>query len=303
MPKPDLAALQPHETLEHLSDFLFPPYITLAHIFNAPEGWGFEGRVLKQHAVNFVIDGAGEFIVGNDVYRLGKGDAFYYGPMESHGLRTIPGVPFLSMTVVFHFGDASFPMDRLLGDLRHCGGFAGHAVENFFAELVAKYRLPGPENRFVCQSLLTSILTEISRRSEADRNAADDAARGKNVARLVLAKNHIESNLDRELDSRELERIAGMTWNYLIAQFKRAFGITPMQFLIWARVTKAKELALQTPLSFGEIATLVGYEDVHAFGKMFRKKTGMSLTEFCASVYEKEHRILWPGNENPAESR
>lgn len=303
MPKPDLAALPPQETLEHLRDFLFPPYITLAHIFNAPEGWGFEGRVLKQHAVNFVIDGAGEFLVGNDVYRLGKGDAFYYGPMESHGLRTIPGVPFVSLTVVFHFADVPFPIDRLLGDRRHFGSFAGQLAESCFAELVAKYRQPGPENRFVCQSLLTTILTEMSRRREADREASDDAARGKNVARLVLAKNHIETNLDRELDSRELERIAGMTWNYLIAQFKRTFGITPMQYLIWARVTRAKELALQTALSFGEIAAQVGYQDVHAFGKMFRKKTGMSLTEFCASVYEKEHRILWPGNENSEQSR
>lgn len=302
MPKPDLAALQPHETLEHLGDFLFPPYITLAHIFNAPPGWGFEGRVLKQYAVNYVIDGTGEFLIGEEVHRVAKGDVFYYRPLETHGLRTVPGFPFVSITVVFHFADAAFPLDRLFGARRHFGSFAGHRAESGFAELVAKYRQPGPENRFVCQSLLTAILTEMSRRV-TDKQKVDDAGKGKNAARLVQVKNHIESRLDRELDTRELERIAGMTWNYLISQFKRTFGITPMQYLIWARVTKAKELALQTPLSFGEIAARVGYRDIHAFGKMFRKKTGMSLTDFCSSVYEKEHRILWPGNGDPEESR
>ncbi|MBB6731560.1 helix-turn-helix domain-containing protein [Cohnella zeiphila] len=305
MPKPDLAALQPQETLEHLGDFLFPPYITQAHIFNAPEGWGFEGRVLKQYAVNYVIDGAGEFRFGDEVYRVEKGDVFYYGPLELHGLRAVPGQPFLSITVVFHFADAAFPMDRLLGDRRHFGNFFGHRVEGCFSELVAKYRQPGTENRFLSQTLLTTILAELAKRRPDKLETAEEAVRGKNVARLVQAKNFIENRLDRELDTRELERIAGMTWNYLISQFKRTFGITPMQFLIWARVTKAKELALQTPLSFGEIAAQVGYRDIHAFGKMFRKKTGMSLTEFCASVYEKDHHVLWPGNENenPESSR
>jgi AraC-like DNA-binding protein len=288
----DLAAMHPQETLEALSDFRFPPYISLAHIFHAPRDWGFAGRTLKQYALNYVIGGRGEFTVEDNVHPVEKGDVFFYRPYETHGLRALPGRPFISITVVFHFDRMPCPAEELLDGAHMLGRYDGHAVEHQFAELVAKYRQPGLENGLLCQSLLLSILAETSRRVAEGRQ--DVAVSRKNLARLVLVKNHIENRLGEKLDVPEIERLSGMTWNYLIAEFKKAFGVTPMQFLIWARVTKAKELALQSPLSFGEIAAQVGYNDIHAFGKMFKKKTGMSLTDFCSSLYDADHHIRWP---------
>src|SRR4051794_13247501 len=87
MREPDLAALHPKETLEALHDFRFPPYITLAHIFHAPPNWSFANRTLKQYALNYVIDGQGEFTAEGSVYQVGKGDVFFYRPYETHGLR------------------------------------------------------------------------------------------------------------------------------------------------------------------------------------------------------------------------
>ncbi|QJD86471.1 helix-turn-helix domain-containing protein [Cohnella herbarum] len=292
MPKPDLAALHPQETLEALSDFRFPPYISLAHIFNAPRDWGFSGRILKQYALNYVIGGRGEFAVGDVADVVEKGDVFFYRPFEVHGLRALPGKEFISITVVFHFADAPFPMEELLHGTHWLGNYAGQPVEHHFAELVAKYRQPGLDNRLACQALLLSILSETSRQVCVPK--PEEPERRKNLARLILVKNHIENHLDRNLNVPEIERLSGLSWNYIITEFKKTFGTTPMQFLIWARISKAKELALQSPLSFGEIAAQVGYNDIHAFGKMFKKKTGMSLTDFCSSLYEADHRIHWP---------
>lgn len=298
MPKPDLAALNPQETLEALSDFRFPPYISLAHIFNAPRGWNFSGRILKQYAINYVIDGQGEFTVGDTTYALKKGDVFFYRPLDSHGLRALPGGEFISITVVFHFADVPFPLDELLNGAHLLGCYAGHAVEHHFAELVAKYRQPGLENKLHCQALLLTILAETSRNAAAAA-APPETGRRKNLARLILAKNHIENHLNQELNAAEIERLSGLTWNYFIVEFKKTFGTTPMQFLIWARISKAKELALQSPLSFSEIAAQVGYNDIHAFGKIFKRKTGMSLTEFCSSLYDIDHHIHWPSKDDP----
>ncbi|QHW34761.1 AraC family transcriptional regulator [Paenibacillus rhizovicinus] len=291
--EPDLAALHPQETLDALRDFRFAPYITLAHIFHAPRDWGFSNRTLKQYALNYVIDGKGEFAVEGETHQVAKGDVFFYRPYETHGLRALPGRPFLSITIVFHFADLPFPLEDVFAGMHMLGRYNGRSVEHQFAELVAKYRLPGAPNRLACQSLLLAILARVSQQPAAGAEA-DAAGPSSNVARLMLVKNHIENRLEEPLDVPELERLTGLTWNYLIPEFKKAFGTTPMQFLIWARISKAKELALQTPLSFGEIAERVGYHDVHAFGKMFKKKTGMSLTDFCSSIYVTDHRNQWP---------
>jgi len=291
MTEPDLAALLPEETLEKLEDYYMPPYITLAHIFNAPRGWGFSGRVLKQHAINYVIEGAGEFTVEDHAFQVEKGDVFYYRPYESHGLRTLQEQDFLSITIVFHCMGSPLPLDLLMQNRHYLGRYTGHPVEEHFSELVAKYAQHGLHNRLLCQGLLLLILAQTSPQSRLQLHEPVH----KNVSRLVLVKNHIENQLDRELNAGELERISGLTWNYLISRFSRTFGITPAQFLIRARIRKAKELALQTPLSFGEIAHRIGYQDVHSLGKMFKRKTGMSLSEFCASVCETDHSIDWPG--------
>ncbi|WP_127490759.1 helix-turn-helix domain-containing protein [Paenibacillus glycanilyticus] len=66
--------------------------------------------------------------------------------------------------------------------------------------------------------------------------------------------------------------------------FKDAYNITPMQFQIHLRIERAKELAIQSNMSVTEIAHHVGYTDVHTFRKIFKKKTGHSLSEFCASL-------------------
>lgn len=38
MQQKPLFFLNPSDTLRELHDYYFPPYITLAHMFNAPEG-------------------------------------------------------------------------------------------------------------------------------------------------------------------------------------------------------------------------------------------------------------------------
>ena len=61
--------------------------------------------------------------------------------------------------------------------------------------------------------------------------------------------------------------------------------MTPIQYLIYIRIEKAKELAVQEGLTPSEIAHRVGYSDVHTFGNMFKKKTGISISAFCELLF------------------
>jgi YesN/AraC family two-component response regulator len=61
---------------------------------------------------------------------------------------------------------------------------------------------------------------------------------------------------------------------------KKSFLTVPFQYLTLVRVERAKEWAIQTNLSIREIAALVGFADVHTFGRMFKQQTGISLSQF-----------------------
>lgn len=60
--------------------------------------------------------------------------------------------------------------------------------------------------------------------------------------------------------------------------------MTPFEYVVWVRIERAKELVINTNLSVGEIATSVGYADLHTFGRMFKNKTSVSLSQFCSSL-------------------
>ncbi|WP_214630883.1 helix-turn-helix domain-containing protein [Paenibacillus agaridevorans] len=269
----------PQDTLAIMENYYCPPYITLAHSFHAPSGWGIENRILNQYALQYVVKGVAEYPVGEHHYVTQEGDLLFHRPGEVHSIRTIEGSPYVCISIVFHMGATAFPFHELLEHKHLLGNFRGHAIERMLTELVHLYQQPGLSAQLQCQGLLMRILgssAEVQHRFEKKEPA--------NLAKMVLVKNYILNHYERELRHYELEKVCGLTRNTIIQGFKKIFGMSPMQYVVWVRVQKAKELAIQTDLSVGEIAQSVGYADVHTFGKMFKKKTGVSLTQYCGSL-------------------
>jgi len=108
---------------------------------------------------------------------------------------------------------------------------------------------------------------------------------------MVLLRNYITEHYHQDIRISDLEQLSGFGRDYLIVQFKRAFQMTPIQYLIHVRVEKAKELAVNEGLTPSEIAHRVGYSDVHTFGKMFKKKTGSSLSQFCSTLFTDDEEV------------
>lgn len=268
-------------SLPYLTDVYFPPYITLAHLFHAPEGWHILDRRLKQYALQYVREGIAEYEIEGVTYTTKTGDLIIHRPGELHSIRTIPGQIYVCISLVFHFGEALFPLERSLGGRHDCGNYKDHQVERLLEDLVTHYQKQGLESGLKCQALFIHTLSEIEGTLRAGNKQHH---RSKKHNRMVLVKNHIINHYHRELDYGQLEQLTGLTKNHMISSFTKTFGVSPGQFLIMVRVQKAKELAIRTGLSIGEIAHRVGYADVHSFGKMFKKKAGYSLSEFCSGI-------------------
>jgi AraC-type DNA-binding domain-containing proteins len=283
--------LSPTESIEKLNDVFFPPYITLAHMFHAPEGWAIQNRILKQYQLQYVLEGEAEYEIEGIAYRTIKGDLLFHGPGELHQVRTVAGKPYVCLSIVFHFGDLDYPVRELvgfreLGDRPHdLGNYAESPIENKLSELILYYKQPGFYDQQQAQQLLMNILlqlgrSELKRRSE--RSEPDPAGK----AKLILLRNFIDSRLKEGFQHRQLEQLSGWSRNYIIIQFKKMFGMSPLQYLVWIRLEKAKELALQSGYTFSQIAESVGYSSVHALGKAFKQKTGMSMSEFVSTLFK-----------------
>lgn len=91
------------------------------------------------------------------------------------------------------------------------------------------------------------------------------------VRRLLWAKDHLEANFTQEIQVKDLAQIASMSEFHFSRMFKMAFGYSPHQFQIKLRLEKAKRLLENQEGQVHEIALLVGYPDIYAFSKAYRR--------------------------------
>lgn len=99
------------------------------------------------------------------------------------------------------------------------------------------------------------------------------------IATVVLVRRFIDENFDRDL---KLDDIASSRFTskfYLLRLFKRYYGLTPWQYLTEKRIEKAKEL-LRNGRSVTEACFDVGYESPSSFATLFRRRSGLTPSEF-----------------------
>ena len=72
----------------------------------------------------------------------------------------------------------------------------------------------------------------------------------------------------------------GVGDTYMSHLFKRSMGVNFSDYLWELRLTKSKELLVQTQLSINEISEAVGYTIVSSFRRKFKQETGITPSEY-----------------------
>jgi AraC family transcriptional regulator len=62
--------------------------------------------------------------------------------------------------------------------------------------------------------------------------------------------------------------------------FKQTTGMSPLQFVMRERITRAQQLMRETSRSIIDVALEVGYTSPSHFAKVFRRVTGVGPNEF-----------------------
>ena len=82
----------------------------------------------------------------------------------------------------------------------------------------------------------------------------------------------------------ELSAAVGMNVDHFSRMFKRSTGLAPHQYLGNIRLERAKRLLAEGRVPIIEIAYEIGYANPSQFSAFFRKRTGLSPSEFRRSV-------------------
>jgi len=99
---------------------------------------------------------------------------------------------------------------------------------------------------------------------------------------VLSVQNWLEEHYISDISIEHLGQQFGLSHRSLIRRFKSAAGLTPSNYLQEIRLDAASKYLVQSVKTIGEITHAIGYEDISSFTKLFKRKTGLSPSNYRA---------------------
>lgn len=253
---------------------------------------------MEQHRHEFcelvlVVGGKGVHVTGNFSQEVARGHVLVITGHRAHGYEKPQGLNLINILVRPDL------LPRIERELRMLPGF--HAlfgegarrrayvshmrlsvaecaqVEQWADHLEEETFQPKKAGRLLAEAYLTLIVGVLCR-----CYGRKNEARSKNPGRFGPLLSLMEKQIDKPMAVAELAKQAGMSERNFYRKFQKTVGLSPVDYLLKARIHHAKErLAYGSPdRRISEIAQECGFDDSNYFSRAFRKIVGMSPKEY-----------------------
>lgn len=127
---------------------------------------------------------------------------------------------------------------------------------------------------------LFSYFVYLLSKIEADESNAHTSDENKMSPLVLRVINYFNEHYDEHITLDGLSQSFFASKTTLIYNFKRYTNCSPIDFLLSVRLTKAKERLVNTKKSIEEIALSCGFSSANYFGLIFKKKEGLSPSDY-----------------------
>jgi transcriptional regulator GlxA family with amidase domain len=130
------------------------------------------------------------------------------------------------------------------------------------------------------RQITAKILVADSNRSSQSPYIAAGIAQGNGHAMIERARRWLNEHMDQEWSMSELCGHCHTSARTLLRRFRKAVGLSPIQYTQQLRVERAKGLLESSALSLEDITGRCGYENVSTFSKVFKRWTNVTPREY-----------------------
>ncbi|MBR6680313.1 MAG: AraC family transcriptional regulator [Clostridia bacterium] len=237
--------------------------------------------VRSKYVIHYVLGGRGTF---NGI-PIERGDGFLICPNQLHKYTSDVEAPLQYGWISFYGYETEKVLSKAGIELRNqvfkCDWIDD--LDTLF-ELLCRDRFDTIDAEKYLEGCFHILMSfHIKAYNERTMSATQKSLTKEHVAEAVK---YINANYCRRLTVEEVAAECFVSAHYLSNIFKREMGFSPQNYIVGVRIKRAKELLAIENLSITDIANSVGYADVLAFSKIFRKNVGVSPSVYRARLIE-----------------
>ncbi len=250
---------------------------------------------MELHAHDFselviVRHGSGIHLLPGGEYPIGAGDVFVLHGDQAHGygntaalelvnilfrmeqlsliLRDVEALP--GYHALFTLEPAQRNRDGFCSRLR-LSGEQQHKIGDRLSEWLLEQKAQAAGWQFASVAHFMLVISDLCRfYSQAEDPVAQS------LLRLGTVLGHMHRHYAEHITLDDLAAIGSMSRRTLTREFTRVLGISPINYLIHERVSRAQDLLQDSRISIAEAAYRVGFQDSNYFSRMFRAVVGHS---------------------------
>ena len=247
-----------------------------------PDNYNFKpqtGRILNEYQLVYITKGSGYFssqsckeqkISAGTMILLFPGEWHSYYPDSETGWDEY-WVGFRGPIADALAGEKFFTRDE---PLSHIGVSA--TIVGLYEDLLgfARREKSGHQQMIsgIVMHILGSVYYKLRNKAFTNNTYVVDKI---NEARIMM-KEYCEGSLQCE----EIAQRLGLGYSWFRRMFRKYTGVPPAQYMLQQKILRAKELLSGTGMTISEIAYRLHFENSGQFATLFRKKAGMTPTEF-----------------------
>lgn len=236
-----------------------------------------KGRVLNEFQINFITEGTGILENKFGTFPLKKGSIFITFPGVWHRYRPNPKIGWTETYIGFYGEMArkliSSPQFSPLNPVFNLG-VKEEFLDSFLKifDLVEKEQ-PGYQQ--IASGMVIKLLGYIIS-FEKQKGFS-----GKPIAKIIEAiRFEMRQNTNEEIDLMAMAEKHNVSYSFFRKMFKKYTGVSPGQYHLQLRITRAKELLVSTDKSIKEISYELGFQSIFYFSNIFKKKEGVTPSHF-----------------------
>lgn len=262
-----------------------PFYLEMAGISYCDGTYRMKRQDSAETVVEYIVEGRGYLNVNGENYAATAGDVYILRKNTTHTYWSDAKSPWVKI----FFNIRGSLAEKILDEYQLGGSgrvvLEADGLEQDFRDMLEDLQdsTVGQTERFDRAVLkFLEIVIKLTNMQRAAGTRKDNLMSVEKEMNTLIE--YITMNPRRIVSNQELADVIFRSKDYVIKRFFANFGVTPYDYQIQQKMFSARNMLANMNLSVKEIANALGYDDQHYFSYMFKKRCGMSPTQYRKKI-------------------